>query len=117
MHPRIEAVRKIIESEYQNNPRVPEFAKRAGISRSHLAFLFKKETGLTPKACLRDARLRQAAELLSEDHLSIKQAAFSAGYFHGSSFGRAFKEHFGKTPSKYRRDWPTTKITQSGPTE
>jgi transcriptional regulator GlxA family with amidase domain len=108
MDPRVEAVRTIIETEYASRLTVPGLAVRAGLSRSHLAFLFKKETGLRLKACLREVRLRHAAALLRENGLSIKQVLFAAGYREGSNFDHDFRFFFGKTPCEYRRERPPT---------
>ncbi|HEV2419113.1 MAG TPA: AraC family transcriptional regulator [Terriglobia bacterium] len=101
MDRRIDAAREIIESEHQKPLTVKEVTARVGVSRSHFTLLFKKETGVTFKAYLREARLSKAAELLSTDHLSIKQVAYSVGYSHTSSFARDFKRRFGKTPVEY----------------
>lgn len=103
MDKRVEAVKAIIEREYQKDLRVSELARRAGISRSHLAFLFKAEMGFTIRACLREMRLSQAAELLRgqhHDHLRVKQAAFAVGYRSIPNFTREFTNRFGKNPSR-----------------
>lgn len=99
MDKRVEAAKAIIEREYQRDLRVPELARRVGVSQSHLAFLFRAETGVTMKGCLREMRLTHAAELLRQDHASVKQAAFSVGYRSTSNFARAFKSEFGSAPS------------------
>lgn len=103
MDKRIEATRKIIESRYREALTLKEIGRSVDLSRSHLEFLFKRETGLTLKACLREARLQHAAQVLGKEHVSIKEAAFTAGYLYNSSFDRDFRRRFGKTPSEYRR--------------
>ncbi|MGH9395363.1 MAG: helix-turn-helix domain-containing protein [Terriglobia bacterium] len=108
MDKRIEAAWKIIENEYQKPLTVRVLAARVALSRSHFEFLFKKETRVTMKACLRGVRLEQAAELLGQDHLSVKQVAYSVGYHHASSFARDFKRRFGMTAS----DPQTTRMPQ-----
>ncbi|MGH9404771.1 MAG: helix-turn-helix domain-containing protein [Terriglobia bacterium] len=105
MDKRIEGALEIIRSEYQKPLRVTDLAKRVGLSRSHLAFLFKKESGVTFKACLREERLNNAVKLLGGDYstvklASVKQAAYSVGYLSVSSFGRDFKRRFGENPSQ-----------------
>ncbi|HEV2417356.1 MAG TPA: hypothetical protein VGX94_06100 [Terriglobia bacterium] len=47
MDKRVEAAMVIIQSEYPKPLRISGLARRVGASRSHLAFLFKKETGLS----------------------------------------------------------------------
>lgn len=104
MDRRVQRAWEIIENEYQKPRMVKEVTARVGVSRSHLAFLFKKETGVTFKARLRGVRLKKALELLSENHSSVKQVAYSAGYQNTASFARDFKRCFGKMPSEYQRE-------------
>ncbi len=110
MDPRVEAVRRIIEAEYKCRLTVPELVRRAGVSRSHLASLFKSETGLPVRAYLREVRMRRASELLRGGGTSIKEALQAVGYHDASNFARNFRSQFGRTASQYRRE------AASGPT-
>ena len=47
-------------------------------------------------------RMDNAKFLLSKTDLSMKAVAISVGYKRESSFGPAFKKHFGISPSSYR---------------
>lgn len=80
MDKRIEAVRVIFETEYATPLKVRDLPRRVGLSRSQLGYLFKKEMGLTPRACLREVRLQRARALLQDRQLSVKAVAFSVGY-------------------------------------
>ncbi|MGH9469359.1 MAG: helix-turn-helix domain-containing protein [Terriglobia bacterium] len=95
MDRRIEAALAIIESEYMKPLRVRDLPRRVGLSRSHLEFLFKRETGLTPRACPREVRLQRARALLQDGQLSVKAVAFSVGYRQPSNFNRDFRALFG----------------------
>lgn len=99
MDKRIEAVKAIIETEYMKPLKVRDLPKRVGLSRSQLGYLFKKEMGLTPRACLREVRLQRAHALLQDRQLSIKAVAFSVGYRQPSNFNRDFRALFGTKPS------------------
>lgn len=88
MDKRIEATKGIIEREYDKALRVGELARRVGLSRSHLELLFKQETGLSVNAYHREVRLQWGLELMSEEHMSVKGAAFSVGYRSASNFSR-----------------------------
>ncbi len=44
-------------------------------------------------------RMEEARRLLSEEELSVKEAAYFVGYRSQSHFAQAFKRHFGSNPS------------------
>jgi AraC-like DNA-binding protein len=56
---------------------------------------------------IRDAvgeqKLRKAAWLLSSTDMRIKEITFEVGYEHSSSFVRAFRKRYVKTPQSYRK--------------
>lgn len=93
------ACRLIEESEVQ--PAAPELGRAAGMSVSHLRRVFKKVTGLTPKAyadAVRSARVR--SELLADQ--SITDAVYNAGYNSNSRFYDGAGRILGMTPTTYR---------------
>lgn len=49
-----------------------------------------------------EQRLHNAARLLLESDMSVKEVAYAAGYEHPSSFIRAFRHRFSQTPRSYR---------------
>ena len=58
-------------------------------------------TGETIGGYIRRRRLEVAGEqLVSQDH-SVTCVAFDAGFENSESFSRAFKIHFGMSPSQY----------------
>jgi len=60
---------------------------------------------------LRDLRMRQAADQLASDTLSLDQVAGHAGYDSRSSFVRAFRKAYGCDPTDYRN----TRYERPGP--
>jgi transcriptional regulator GlxA family with amidase domain len=82
---------------------LPELARSCQISMSRLSHLFKDEIGVNVKDYRLDCRLQVAAALLVSTRMLVKQIAYSAGYCHTSSFVRAFKSHFGLSPTCYRQ--------------
>lgn len=81
---------------------VRELALAVRLSPSRFQRLFKQEMGLAVRDFLNEQRLRQAADLLSANSLSIKEVAYAVGYEHHSSFTRAFENLFGQPPKRYR---------------
>jgi AraC family transcriptional regulator, arabinose operon regulatory protein len=80
-----------------------ELAHRNQISASRLSHLFRDEIGTNVKNYRLDRRLQLAAAMLVSTDMPIKGVAYSVGYGHCSSFVRAFKTHFGVSPTSYRR--------------
>jgi len=79
-------------------------ARMVNISTSHLAHLFKREANVSLKHFVRRERMQHAKCLLETSFLSVKQVMVNSGFNDASHFVRDFKEVYGKTPSKYRRD-------------
>jgi AraC-like DNA-binding protein len=52
---------------------------------------------------IRHRRLEQARSALERDAVSVKQAAFLAGYSSAANFSTAYRKHFGCTPRQSRR--------------
>jgi AraC family transcriptional regulator of arabinose operon len=81
---------------------LPELAHNCQISASRLSHLFRNEMGVNVKNYRLDRRLQLSAEMLVSTNMRIKEVAYLAGYSHCSSFVRAFKTHFGVSPTSYR---------------
>ncbi|MDP0497039.1 MAG: PocR ligand-binding domain-containing protein [Verrucomicrobiota bacterium JB024] len=81
-------------------------AKEAGLSESHFSRLFKKQTGMTYRRCLVEARLSAAVWLMKKTDLNNKQIAELLNYGEASSLHRAIRIHTGTTPTDLRRRQP-----------
>ncbi len=57
---------------------------------------------------LRERQLAYAAKLLRSGPLTVDDVAAAAGFGHRSSFYRQFRQRFGRSPAKYRRQQNTT---------
>lgn len=82
---------------------VENMAKLACLSRSQLMRLFKQHIGMSPHHLVNHVRLQAAAVLLRKHSDSVLQIALSTGFQSETHFGKAFKKHFGITPSVYRK--------------
>lgn len=78
-------------------------AKKAGMSRSGFIQYFKETVGTPPMTYVTHWRLTCAKDRLLHNKEPITAIAFDAGYHSESAFSRAFKGHFGISPSQYRR--------------
>ena len=77
-------------------------ASSVGYSRSHFRHLFAAEYGQGPARFARRLRLERAAGHLSMTESSVHDIAQQAGYESPEAFTKAFREHFGMTPTDFR---------------
>jgi AraC-like DNA-binding protein len=83
-------------------PSVAELANVAACSLRSFERLFRRETGLAPRAWLRRARLYAASSALASG-ASVTEAGFACGYTSSSAFVAAYKSVFGITPGRALR--------------
>ncbi|AHM62245.1 signal transduction histidine kinase [Flammeovirgaceae bacterium 311] len=96
---------KLNEAIYKNiadaDLNVDHLAEIMNMSRPTLYRKIKAISNLTPNELINIARLKKAAELLSEGEYKIYEIANIVGYNSQTSFGRNFLKQFGMTPSEY----------------
>lgn len=80
---------------------VEKLGQEIGISRVHLYRKIKALTDQTATEFIRTIRLKQAAKLLVQQKITVSEIGFMVGFKNAVSFGRAFKNHFGVTPTEY----------------
>jgi YesN/AraC family two-component response regulator len=78
-----------------------EFCREIGMSRSQLHRKLKALTAQPASEFIRTMRLKRAASLLKESHLTVEEISFRAGFNSPAYFTKCFKSFFGKTPSEY----------------
>ena len=77
-----------------------ELADIFGRTTRHLERTFKAVMQETPKSYYLGLRLEEARNLLSETALSVLEVAIATGFNSRSSFSKAYKARYGKSPSK-----------------
>ena len=82
---------------------VDGLAEVIGISGSHLAHLFRAETGTTVRDYLSRVRVEVARDLLCHTDENLAEIAAFVGFFDASHLSRVFQQIRGKRPSDYRR--------------
>lgn len=81
---------------------VEKLGEEVGMSRAHLNRKMKELFGISPSEFIRNARLKQACELLKNEDLDIAQVAFRVGFCTQAHFANSFKRFTGTSPSNYR---------------
>jgi AraC-like DNA-binding protein/Tfp pilus assembly protein PilF len=80
---------------------VEKMCEELGMSRTNLHRKIKAITGFPPSELIRTIRLKKAAILLRNQTDSVSQVGFAVGFDNHSYFSKAFKKHFGMSPSEY----------------
>jgi len=114
MDKRIVFLKKQMLSNLRRSPTIEELARFVNLSESHLQQLFKREVEMPPLQYLRRLRLEKARELLEDSFKNVKEIGFAVGMADQTHFIRAFKDKFGLTPSKYRKQhWAKLEYEES----
>jgi two-component system cell cycle response regulator len=82
---------------------VDQLARLMHMSLPTLYRKIKDITHLTPNELINEARLRKAADLLTEGRHRVSEVARMVGYGSPSSFGKSFLKQFKVTPATYQR--------------
>jgi AraC family transcriptional regulator of adaptative response / methylphosphotriester-DNA alkyltransferase methyltransferase len=92
----------IVERNYRRRLTLPLVARLLAVSPRQLQRAYD-EIGLTSFAAhLRSVRLRNAADLLAHQPLTVTDVARLVGYRQPSHFVKAFQRRYGTTPGAYR---------------
>lgn len=81
---------------------VESLAREACLSKDHFIRLFRKDLGQTPTQFIINDKMTKAKLMLASEDMSVKEIAFSLGYYDISYFNRLFKKHTLLTPRQYR---------------
>lgn len=101
-HPRLSELITQIANKPDDDFSIPAMCKKLHLSRSTLIRLFQKTLGVAPHTFVKTMRLEYAARLLRTSQQSVLQIAIETGFGSQTHFNRAFKAHYGVSPSTYR---------------
>lgn len=82
-------------------PKLSELVELSGMSQSKLKRLFKQIFGMSIYNYYQVFRMKEAAYLIKEEHLSVSEAGYRLGFSNLSHFTRLFEMHNGIKPKKY----------------
>ncbi len=94
-----------IEENYSRDLTLHELAKHINISKSHLSYLFRKETGETFSDYLNKVRIEKAQELLLSRKYKINEVSEMVGFNNTGYFSKVFKKSTGTSPFDYKNLW------------
>lgn len=91
-----------IQLKYSEPIKIADIAFALGLNRSYLTRLFKEATGYSLQDYLLTYRMKVASRLIKEGNSNISEIAVTVGYSDTFTFSKAFKRHFGYSPSAYK---------------
>jgi AraC family transcriptional regulator len=104
---RINRVLDYIQSNLGGDLSLPTLARVAHLSPFHFHRIFKAMVGETLGGFVRRVRLERSAQVLrASPDITISRVAMKVGFDGLPQFSRAFKEHFGLSPSAWDRQSP-----------
>lgn len=110
---RITEAVSFMESHYMEPLHLEQLAARAHYSKRHFTRLFHSLYQLSPTDYVNQIRLRHASVLLTQSDISISRIAENCGFTDSSIFAKAFRRHYGQTPSAYRKNFRPIPRSQS----
>lgn len=102
----VEASKSYVVQNLRKHLKVCDIAPAIGISRTHLAHLFKAEEGITLQQYIQREKCRQAERLLRFTNYPISTISEYFGFATPSYFGVCFQYWYGVTPKQYREQNP-----------
>lgn len=95
----------VIKRVGQSDASIESLASDMCITRGYLNRKLKTITGMTAQQYVQRIRMEQARLILeSRTEVTVMDLAMQCGFEDSTSFTRAFRRVFGKTPSQYRED-------------
>lgn len=101
---KLHTARKIILSNLNNPPTIPELALQTGINQCYLKKGFKEIFGTTVYDFVQEQRMMKAKLLLTTTAYSVSHIAAEVGFSSAGNFSTAFKKLTGVFPSELQRN-------------
>ncbi|MGQ9369520.1 helix-turn-helix transcriptional regulator [Azospirillum sp. ST 5-10] len=97
---RMRRIEEALAEEDRSAVCLDRLARDAGVSVSTLQRLFHAVHGVSAFEFIRRRSLERARTALDHQGLSVKEAAFLAGYSDPGNFSKAYLRYFGRTPGR-----------------
>jgi len=101
--PMIQRAITLMDDHLESPLSIRALANELGITWRRLDRLFARHLAISPQKTYLARRLDHAHWLLSETPHSIMDISLACGFASASSFSRAFRHHYGSTPSQLRQ--------------
>lgn len=102
-NPRLASALSALFQEPEKPWTLPELAALCNMSRATFARHFQESMGRSASDMLTDIRMTLAANALRKPSASVYAVSEAVGYQSEAAFQRAFKQHMGMTPARWKR--------------
>lgn len=105
--PENEAIVKVktyIQEHFAEDLTLEQVAQIVYMNPYYFSTFFKRETGQNFKNYLLEVRMKKAQQYLMETDMKTYELACSVGYHDVRTFTEKFREFYGKSPAKYRKN-------------
>ncbi len=96
------ALKEIIFKNLDGELTLSDLARSVERSEAYISRIFKKETGQSPFAYIREMRIHLAKSYLQDPSLKLSEIAQKCGFRSLSFFSRTFNQLEGQSPKQYR---------------
>ena len=93
---------RLIEAGFLDSASVAELAAKLGVGSRHLARLFLRHVGASPRAVASTRRIQAAKRMIDQTDLPLAKIAFAAGFGSLRRFNAAFLKTYKRPPSSFR---------------
>lgn len=109
LHPGVHRVQDWLIAHPESKPTLDRLADVAAMSPRNLSRAFRRATGITPKAFATKVKMQVARDLLRTPGLPVGDVAASCGFEDGRQLRRLWKQTFGVSLSRWRREVGATR--------
>lgn len=102
--PLVSRVFAVVEARFREPVSPRDVAHDLGYTTGHLSTLVRERTGRTLQEWLTERRMTEARRLLAETDLPLAAVAQRTGHRDAGYLARRFRERFGVTPVRWRRE-------------
>lgn len=100
----VQIVQRYVLQNYATDLSVETLAELVYLAPDYLNRLFKKATGRNVGQYLRQVRMDNASRQLLETNRKVMDICADVGYPNYSYFCQSFRDYFGKSPERYRKE-------------
>lgn len=102
----VAAYTDLIEQDFQSQNGVADYARKLGVTPTHLTRCCKETSGRSALALLNDRVFFEARLKLRDDTAPVCQIAKDLGFGSAAYFTRSFQNRTGMTPTDFRKKGP-----------
>ena len=103
--PRVRKIAEYILQNYDKDISLNGMAELFDIHKTHLARVFKEETGANIHEVILDFRIEKAKRLLTDSDDKVMDIIEKTGFHNPQNFHTAFRKNTGLSPSEYRKKY------------